>query len=908
MSVPILLTKLFIPENRPELVSRSHLVDQLNNGLHRKLSLISAPAGFGKTTFVTDWIQSQGDDMSSPFLVGWLSLDENDNDLVRFLTYLVSALNRIPGLETEIGAGALQMLQAPQPLPPESILINVINELTLSALKIVLILDDYHLIDSQTVHDCLNFLIENLPPQLHLVITTREDPPLQISRLRTRDQLNEFRAVHLRFSTSETDEFLNQIMGLRLSTQDIAALEKRTEGWVAGLQLAAISMQRRTDISNFIQSFTGSHHFVIDYLVEEVLKHQPEPIREFLLKTSILDRLTGTLCDAITGQENGQAVLEALERANLFIIPLDDERRWYRYHHLFADLLKQRLKLTFPEVINELHGRAVVWYESNGFLSEAIQHAFAGDDTPTAVRLIEKGALNALERSDFGFLFNSVKRIDTSVLESSPWLFVYYCWALALTGQTFIVALKLEDTDWLLDSLLGDENQNLKMRGYIAGLKMILLSWRRDYKQLDHYFDQVKTYLPENHWIRAYCIQVPGIRDWNSGNLSAAIDSFKSAVRMGKTIENRRIVVTSAGYLGYVLELKGGLREALEVYQDGLRFSQQNGSELTVACYLRIDYARILCELNDLSLAQEHIFNGIKQSQLLSDKRAENLGHSLATRIYLACGNVEMAVSSVRNSEKFVPSPDIVYDMRGGEFPNIRLWLKQNKLQEIESWLKNNNLSLDSLIDFKARMTYTMHARVMISLARGLPKGETYLSQAQDLLATLLDMARSNSWGGKVIEIRALQALAYDLAGEKESAITALEQAILLAEPEGFIRIFVDEGPPMARLLYVALEKGIAPEYVRKLLDAFPAAEPEREIVHLPSASDTVWIEPLSDRELEVLQLIAEGLSRQEIASRLVLSLNTVKTHTRNIYSKLGVNNQMQAVGKARGLGLLDKD
>jgi len=291
MSAPILLTKLFIPENRPELVARSHLVDQLNNGLHRKLTLISAPAGFGKTTVVTNWLHSQEGDASSPFLIGWLSLDEDDNDPVRFLTYLITALNRLPGLKTEIGVGALQMAQAPNPPPPQTILTAVINEIAMISDKIVLVIDDYHLIDSQPVHDALIFLLENLPSQLHLVITTREDPSLQISRLRTRDQLNELRAVQLRFSIAETDEFLNQIMGLGLSTQDIAALEKRTEGWVAGLQLAAISMRGRTDISNFIQSFTGSHHFVIDYLVEEVLDRQPADIQAFLLSGA-----TSTIC------------------------------------------------------------------------------------------------------------------------------------------------------------------------------------------------------------------------------------------------------------------------------------------------------------------------------------------------------------------------------------------------------------------------------------------------------------------------------------------------------------------------------------------------------------------------------------------------------------------------------------
>ena len=499
MSSPILLTKLFIPENRPELVSRSHLVDQLNNGLHRKLTLISAPAGFGKTTLVTNWLHSQEGD-ASPFLIGWLSLDEDDNDPVRFLTYLITALKRIPGLETEIGAGALQMAQAPQPPSPQTILTAIINEIAIITEKIVLVIDDYHLIDNQSVHDALSFLLENLPPQLHLVITTREDPPLQISRLRSRGQLNEFRAVHLRFSTAETEEFLNQIMGLGLSAQDITVLEKRTEGWIAGLQLAAISMQGRTDISNFIQSFTGSHHFVIDYLVEEVLKHQPEHIHDFLLKTSILDRLTGPLCDAITNQENGQATLEMLEHSNLFIIRLDSERQWYRYHHLFADLLRQRLRQTQLDNLPDLHIRASEWFNRQGMHREAIKHSLAVKDYEKAGKLIESVGIDFMELGEHSTVVRWISSLPDKVIIRRPFLCVLQAWVMLYSGQIEIAESRLLDAENALEiqSHRDDQRDLETINGLIYSNRAYLAFLKGQHAQTIKCAQKALEELPEN--------------------------------------------------------------------------------------------------------------------------------------------------------------------------------------------------------------------------------------------------------------------------------------------------------------------------------------------------------------------------------------------------------------------------
>jgi LuxR family maltose regulon positive regulatory protein len=919
MSSPILVTKLFIPAARPEIVPRPRLLERLDGGRHRKLTLISAPAGFGKTTVVMEWLNtlrgnSQPEDPTKN-RIAWLSLDEDDNDPARFLTYFIAALNQIEEIDVTFGEGSLMMLQSPQPPPIEAVLTPLINEITTIQDRIIFVLDDYHLIDTQPTQDILSFLLKNKPPHLHLVITTREDPLLPLPRLRARGHLTELRAADLRFTSVEAAEFLIQVMGLSISEEDITALETRTEGWIAGLQLAALSLQGQANTSKLIQSFTGSNRLVLDYLVDEVLNQQPQNIQDFLLQTAILDRLTASLCDAVRfdaedetadGKENGQMILERLERANLFIVPLDSERCWYRYHHLFADLLWQRLKVTHPELINDLHAKAVVWYETNGFLSQAIQHALAGKDINTAIRLIEKGSLDALEKSDFGFILNAVERIPESALGSAPWLFIYQSWALFLTGHIDLADPNLENTDWLLDSLSNDdESQKQEMRGYIAGLKVQLTAWQRDYENMILYANQAKAYLPDHHWIRGYCAMMIGTGFWDTGNLTAAIDAFRDAATVGTVSGNKRVAVTSAVYLGHALELEGHLQQAVSVYQNAFKFAEQDGRELPVACYLHIDFARVLYELNELDLAYQHLTEGIKQSQLLADDRIEKIGHSLLTRVYLAAGDFAQAVNSIHNAEQIIPSPEIIYDMRGGEYPHVRLWLKQKKVKEIDGWLNESGIMVGSTADFKIKVTYTMHARAMIALARAYPDGSQYLNHAHDLLAEFLEMTETNGWGYKVIEILVLQALAYDADGNTTQAITLLERALNQAELEGYIRIFVDEGPSMARLLYEALSRGIAPDSVQQLLAAFPDLDSEQATSSQIQTSESEWIESLSERELDVLQLIAEGLTNQEIASKLYLSLNTVKAHTRNIYSKLGVKSRTKAVVRGKALGVL---
>ena len=488
MSTPILATKLYIPLPRPKVVLRPRLIERLNEGLHRKLTLISAPAGSGKTTLVSEWVEPLrlNDPRESQIenKIAWLSLDEGDNDSTRFLVYIIAALQSI---DANIAKGLLSALQSPQPPPTETILISLINEIAAISVKIILILDDYHLIKAQPIHDVLTYLLEHLPPQMHLVIATREDPHLPLSRLRARGELTELRAVDLRFTSYEAAEFLNQVMGLNLSTEDVAALETHTEGWIAGLQLAAISMQGSKDAKGFIKSFTGSHRYVLDYLIEEVLEQQSESIQTFLLQTAILERLNGSLCDALTGQEDGKATLEYLEQANLFIVPLDNERRWYRYHHLFADLLRQRLHQNIASSpgdeargVAEYHRRASQWYEDHGLEIEAFHHATAANDVQRAARLVEGEGMPLQFRGAMAPVLNWLESLPATILDAKPSLWVTYASALTMAGQPISsVEEKLQAAEAALaaQAALQDTEPDDKTRdllGHIAAIRAML--------------------------------------------------------------------------------------------------------------------------------------------------------------------------------------------------------------------------------------------------------------------------------------------------------------------------------------------------------------------------------------------------------------------------------------------------
>ena len=903
MSDPILLTKLFIPENRPELVSRSQLVDQLNNGLHRKLTLISAPAGFGKTTVVTNWLHSQNGDDASPFLIGWLSLDEEDNDPVRFLIYLITAINRIPGLETEIGVGALQMAQAKQPPPPQTILTAVINEITMISNKVVLVMDDYHLIDSQPIHDALIFLLENLPPQLHLVITTREDPPLQISRLRTRGQLNEFRAVHLRFSTAEIDKFLNQKMGLGLSKQDIAALEKRTEGWVAGLQLAAISMKGRTDISNFIQSFTGSHYFVIDYLVEEVLKYQPGRIRDFLLQTSILNRLTGSLCDALTGQKNGQNMLEALERANLFIIPLDSERQWYRYHHLFSDSLHQRLKSNHEFNIRDLHIRARDWFSKQGMEREALQQSLLAEDFEEAVKLINQLAMEVVQKGEYRTVSDWINSLPDDIQQEHPFLWALDVWALRMEGRFEAAETRIADVEEALKNPTQTASADLiTIKGLINSHKAYISFIRGNLEETVAISRESLAQLPKDMVvIRTLTALYLGVALRYQGNLREALEIYLDTLPYGKELSGSSIAVFCFLHLSDLYFDLGELDKSKDMAEQALQYTYQHTGrpDMPFTGYLYICIGRVLRQWGHLAEAFETTQRGVELCRQWNVADVLALACNELSEIYFSLGEETLAQNALRESlriyQEFSPWASGLMAAR-----QAKIHLGFGEIEPAIEWLEGTDLKENSSIDLSRDIEFLTMARVLIA--------ENKLNEGLALLEKISEASNAVEKKHTALEARILQAKALLIGEDIETALERLEQALNLGKEAGYVQIFVDEGPPMARLLYEALSIEISPEYVQKLLAAFPDVEPDKGLMGKPIVTDSEWIEPLSERELEVLQLIAKGLSRHEIASQLILSFNTVKTHARNIYSKLGVNNQMQAVGKARGLGLLNKD
>jgi LuxR family maltose regulon positive regulatory protein len=919
LSAPFLSTKLYIPPARPMLVSRPRLTERLDAGLHRKLTLISAPAGFGKTTLLSEWVAG------SERPVAWVSLDEDDSDPARFLTYLIAALQTI---EADVGKGALSALQSPQPPPTEAMLAALINEIAAIPNPIVLVLDDYHLIEAQSVHDTLTFLLRHRPPQMHLVIATRDDPQLPLARLRGRGQLTELRGADLRFTSSEAAEFLNQVMGLDLSTEDIVALETRTEGWIAGLQLAAISMQGRGDTASLIRSFTGSHHYVLDYLIEEVLDQQSEDVQAFLLQTAVLDRLSGSLCDAVrfgsakspssssgtalTGQENGQATLEMLQRANLFIVPLDNERRWYRYHHLFADLLRLRLRQTQPEQVSALHRRASEWYEQNGFADEAIEHALRGDDLERAAHLIERHVDAVWERGEHVKLRRWLDKLPVELVFPKPHLCIFHAWNLFTRGQQDAAEQSLHAVEQTLDSSDYYANEAapiekgqppgadlLELRGRVAAIRSFVASFRSDAPEIIKHAHEALDFLPEEDFTwRSTATSALGDAYSLVGDLAAAYRVRLEALEASKAEGNIYMILIASGKLAVTLRQQGQLEQAIEIYHQQLQLADEHGlSQTVVIGWLLATWGLVLADLNDLDGALHLAKEGVGLTGHGNDVSMIGWSRLCLARVLFSRGDTAGAEEIILEMESIarestVP-PWIANQMAAWQ---ARIWLAQDKLDAASQWAQKRGLSPDEEPVYVGGLEYGVLARILLAQGR--------LDETLTLLQGMLRVAEAGGHVTRVMEILRLRALALQTRGDTAEAMIALKHALTLAEPGGFIRIFVDEGPPMARLLYKALSHGVAPDYVRRLLEAFPSAEPEQAV---PSKRQTRadLIEPLSERELEVLQLVAEGLTNPEIAARLFLSLNTVKVHTRNIYGKLGVRNRTEAVARGRALGVL---
>lgn len=875
MQSPILATKLYIPPPRTKIVLRPRLIERLNEGsaAGRKLTLISAPAGFGKTTLVSEWVAG----CKRP--VAWLSLDEGDNDPARFLTYLVTALQTIA---PNIGAGVLGVLRSPQPPSIESILTTLLNEITVIPEDFILVLDDFHLIDSKLVDRALTFLLEHQPPQMHLVIATRQDPDLPLARLRARGQLTELRVLDLRFTPAEAAEFLNQVMGLNLSAGDIAGLESRTEGWIAGLQLAAISMQGHQDITSFIKSFTGSHHFVMDYLVEEVLKQQSEGVQTFLLRTSVLDRLCGALCDAVVldPSVSGQDTLEYLEHANLFITPLDNERHWYRYHHLFADLLQQRLHQSAgDEGRNELHKRASQWYEDNGLELEAFHHAVAANDIEHAARLVEGRGMPLHFRGAVGPVLSWLGSLPTSVLDARPALWVMYASALSMIGQLTSVEQKLQAAEAALQNAELDANTR-NLIGHIAAIWALLAATQNQAETIIAQSRRALEYLhPNNLAVRTATIWKLGWAYQLQGDRAKASQAYTEAISISQASGNHIVNISATTGLGNIQEANNQLHLAAETYRRVLQLA--GDPPLPVACEAHLGLARIFYEWNDLDAAQQHTQQSAQLARQIQNTDRFVASEVFLARLKLAREDAVGAMAILAKADQSARQQNFVHRIPEVAAAQVLILLHHGNQAAAAHLAQTHELSI---------------SQARVSLARG----DT--SAALAILERLRQQAEAKGWEDERLKVMVLQAVARHAHSEKDKAVQVLGDALELAEPGGFIRIFVDEGLPMAELLKRMKAEGERlTVYIHKLLSAFE----KQSVAHPSSLSPQPLIEPLSQRELEVLQLIAQGLSNREISERLFLALNTVKGHNQKIFAKLQVQRRTEAIARARELGLL---
>jgi len=889
MPTTILTTKLHAPPARGELVSRPRLLKSMDTGLDRKLLLISAPAGFGKTTLVSEWTRSLGADTARPVTTAWLSLDQGDSDPVRFLTYLTAALQTI---NEDIGSAVLRRLQSPQPPSPEPALTNLLNDIAASPDEIVLVLDDYHLIDARSVDQALAFLLEHQPTKMHLVIITREDPALPLARWRVRDQLTEVRAAGLRFTSTEAAEFLGKVARLDLEPEQIAALETRTEGWIAGLQLAALSLRGRSDVDRFIASFTGSNRFVLDYLVEEVLAQQAEHIERFLLQTAVLDRLSGSLCDAVTGRNDGQETLAHLEQANLFLVSLDDERRWYRYHHLFADLLRQRLshgiKAGLLEGVPnpaELHCRASGWYEVNGYDVEAFRHAAAAGDVDRAARLMEGGGMPLQYRGAMAPVLSWLASLPAAELDARPSLWVAFASASAIVGQEIrLVEEKLRAAERALAGTnLGGEAQDLV--GRVATVRAMLAIPNNDAGAIAVQSRRALDLLDaDNVPDRTTAMWTLGFAHQLRGDRAAAQRAYLDVLPISDASGNVMMAIAAATSIGQISESCLQIREASAAYRRVIELA--GDPPLPAACEAYLGLARIAYEADDLATAEQHCLRSLDLAQEMENVDAPAMCRIQLARLSLARGDTAGAIEGLAEAEAFLTQGGFTHRMP--ELARVR----------VVTLLRLGDVAGAAEI---AEGHGPPDSRAKVRLAKD------DAIAALDILAPALERAVDKAWPDERLRYLVLQAMARDAAGHPEGARRALTDALDLATDGGCVRTFLDEGPPMARLLYELATELPAPAFVAELLYAFghhPITLAE-DHGHPSTPSPPSVVEQLSERELEVLSLIAQGLTNRQIAAQLYITLSTVKGHNRRIYGKLGVQRRTEAVARARALGLI---
>ena len=903
----LLATKLHVPRPQPGFVPRPRLVEALGEGLARGRVLVCAPAGFGKTALLADWARGGG----RP--VAWLGLDGGDNDPARFWRYAVAALDRArPGLAERVGP----LLGPPPPRSFEGLVTGLINELAVQPGpdEVLLVLDDYHLIDSGPVHESVAFLLENLPPGLHLVVSSRADPPLPLPRLRARGQLAELRAAELRFTTEEAAALLGAAAGPGLPGTAVAALTARTEGWAAGLQLAALSLRGQADPAGFVAEFTGSHRFVLDYLADEVLDGQPGQVRAFLLETSVLERLSGELCDAVTGRSGSQAMLHHIERAGLFLVPLDEVRGWWRYHHLFADLLRARLEREQPGRVQELHRAAAAWSDEHDLGDDAVRHALAAGDAAWAAQLVERHVDALLRRSEGVTLRRWLSTLPVEVLRARPRLCLAQGFNAVVSGQVEAIEPLLDDAERAFAATgsqppeppVGPAGGVLaNVPAGIAFLRAELARLRGDAARAVDWARQARAQLGDSDFYLRTLIRANlAVADWLRGRLGQAERSLAEALAERRAAGEGYLATRVCHDLGQVQRAQGNLDAALATYRQALDIAGEVSSQPPHLGMAHVGLAEVLYERDELAAALDHATRGVTLCRQLAFTPPLATGLAILARIRQAQGDAAAALEAMGEAGQVELSPQVIALLNPVPSQRARLLLAQGDVRAAAQWAKVAGLGPDDEPDYPRERGYLLLARVLLAQDRPGPA----LTLLQRLLATAASQGRT----GSIIEIQALRALALAARRDHASALGALAEALTPACRQGYVRVFADEGAPMhallARLSAAQRDqrgpaRGVHAGYLAALLRACGQADavpPQRRA----AAAVPGLVEQLTNRELEILALLAAGTPNPRIAEELVVTLDTVKKHVTHVLGKLGAANRTEAAARARQLGL----
>jgi LuxR family maltose regulon positive regulatory protein len=892
MSTKTLTTKLFIPPIRKGYVHRQRLTNRLNQGVDGKLTLVSGPAGFGKTALLSNWVSG----VKRP--VGWISLDVGDNDKDRFSLYLIKAFQKISdGFANEV----LEMLYSAKPLTSDVFLPYFIHQITEIQEPFLIVLDDYHVITKPEIHDLILTILENQPQKMHLVISTRSDPPWPLARWRAQGELSEIRTQDLRFILNETSTFLNEEMKTNLSTEDIKRLDDRTEGWVAGLQMAALSMQKQDDLPGFIQRFTGSHRFVFDYLIDEVFEGLSQENREFLLKTSTLDRMCAQLCDYLRDQNVCQQILDQLDQMNLFVIPLDDHRSWYRYHYLFRELLGQILKQTYPEQIPELHRKAREWYQCNGLIGDAIHHGMAEGDMEQVADLIEKNIFEALELRDQNLLTRWLENLPAEIIHSSPWLNIAYARLAITTGSPNDVAAHLQNAEISLEKRTGLEPiQEQHIRSYIASIRANLSITAGEIEKSIDYARQALQLLPQkDKLMRCLVASTLGTSLQRCGYFEEAAQAFTSGINAGRAIGDSNAVISLYGDLIGLYVEQGQLRQGYEQCRRAIQYIergyQKRGRYTPGAAHIHFRMSTILRHWNDL--------DGSLQHARFCDEILDKWGLryrlnfvNLAIALH-AVGDFPEAHRTLREAE-LVAKQDSTFWLEDVKATQVLFWLVEGNLKAATRWALEREWDIDGEIDYQNQLLY--RTLVHVRLAQGQGGDDSALEEGIHLLPRLMRLYKSSGATAYLIQSLILQTLAFQSKGYQDRALKSLKRAISLGEVGGYIRVFVREGESMEKLLRIANVQGEGTPYIQKLLSAFDSVRSENIESSLGSLTES-----LTDRELDVLRCLDSDMTIPEMANSLVISIETVRTHIKRIYRKLDVHSRFEAITKAKKLQLI---